>query len=564
MWVFQLSPESRSVVAVVGQQGAHMRAQKVYTGTSVGQPGRKFPNALQVGTNEALLAGSMRRLLLLAGSLIACTDVDIYLPGVEPPAPPEVKPNKIAGQFCTEDPSTIVFPLKVWLIIDDSGSMMMNDPNQRRYSAVQELANRLGAPGKVFFGGQVFSGNRTQRFTNPRFIDDVTLFNSQVAATTSPGNGATPYLRALNLALTELTQDVMESGGKARRTRYVIIFLSDGVPTDMSTPPDILAAIDQIMALKSQVGGMTLNTVFLGGDNADAVPLLQQMAMRGEGQFKSFANGDQLDYTGFDFSAIRRTYVQRFFLATNTNMVSNGKIQVLDSDGDSLADDEEKAQGSDPTKRDTDADGCNDAVELRFGWDPKVKKAGECTCKDVDISTDSDKDGLNNCEESWIGTLTTKPDSDIGRTMGTNEGDLVPDGLDLFGLKDPTFPNVGTDRDLDGVLDIDELRQHTNVDLSDSDRDRWAYSYPVFEKSPMNGRCFDFEVHNVTLGKTLATSDHAAGENVIELYFAQSSGDDPYNDRIYRYARLKAPYAEGNRVIRVQPTDFNNVMGVSQ
>jgi hypothetical protein len=508
-----------------------------------------------------VLAAIMKPYLrLLAALLVAagCTDVDILLPPVEPPPPPEVKPNMIVGEFCTEDPATIVYPLKVWLVIDDSGSMQMNDPNQRRYTGVMELATRLGSPGRVFFGGEVFSGEQTRRFTNPRFIDDVALFNGQVAAVANGGAGQTPYLGAMNLANTEITADVMESGAIAKRTRYVVIFLSDGQPTD-SQPPEIIAAVQQLMTLKDRVGGITLNTVFLGGD-LGAQTVLQMMAQTGEGVFKSFPNGDALDYTGFDFSTIRRSYLQRFFMATNRNMVSNGKIQLVDSDGDSLTDEEERALGTDPLKTDTDADGCNDALEDRLGWDPKMRRAGECTCTAMAIGMDQDRDGLNNCEESWLGTIAIDPDSDIGKVTGT-DGDLVPDGLDFFALKDATFPNVATDRDLDGVLDIEELRVHTDVELTDSDRARWAYSYPKFEKTAANPRCFEFEVHNVSLGRTMATADHAADENVIELHFAQSSADDPHRDRIYRIARLRVPYAEGNRIIRVQPSDFSNLLG---
>ncbi len=39
-----------------------------------------------------------------------CTSVDLLYPAVDPPAPPEVQPNMMQGTFCTEDPSTIVFP----------------------------------------------------------------------------------------------------------------------------------------------------------------------------------------------------------------------------------------------------------------------------------------------------------------------------------------------------------------------------------------------------------------------------------------------------------------------
>ncbi len=446
-------------------------------------------------------------------------------------------------------------------MIDDSGSMQMNDPNQKRYTGVEALATQLGAPGKVFFGGEVFSGDRTLRFSNPRFIDDVPTFNAEVAATAGPGAGETPYLGALNLALGEITQDIMASGDIGKRTRYVIIFLSDGQPTD-SMQPAILDAVASLMALGSQVGGITLNTVLLGGDDPMAAPLLQQMATNGMGEYKSFPNGDALDYTGFDFSTIRRSYVQRFFMVTNTSMISNGKIQQVDSDGDSIPDVTEMAMGTNPASKDTDGDGCNDALEIRVGWNPLMKVDGECTCTAAEIAADTDNDGLNDCEEKWIGTLTTDPDSDIGQVAMTTDGDLVADGLDFYELSDATFNNTTSDRDLDGVLDIEELKVHTAPDIFDSDRDLWAYQYTKFEISPTNSLCYDFEVHNLSLGHTLATADHAAEENVFELHFAQSSEDDPHHDRIYRIARVKVPYAAGNSVTTITPDQFSILLGV--
>src|SRR5439155_3293306 len=98
------------------------------------------------------------------------------------------------------------------------------------------------------------------------------------------------------------------------------------------------------------------------------------------------------------------------------------------------------------------------------------------------------------------------------------------------------------------------------VDITDQDRARWAYDYVKFAQAA-DGRCYDFEIHNFTLGRTVATATHAAGENVVELHFAQSSQDDPHHDRIYRLARLKVPYADGNPVIHVQPSDFSIILG---
>ena len=79
---------------------------------------------------------SLRPMFVALLAAASCTDVDILYPEVQPPPPPEVKPNMLTGSFCTEDPATIVYPLKVWMVIDDSGSMQQNDPNRRRYTCL--------------------------------------------------------------------------------------------------------------------------------------------------------------------------------------------------------------------------------------------------------------------------------------------------------------------------------------------------------------------------------------------------------------------------------------------
>lgn len=499
--------------------------------------------------------------LLLLSMLGACTDANVYFPGTNPPPKPEVAPNKIVGSFCAEDPKTIVFPLKVWLVIDDTGSMTTSDPNKRRYTAARELATRLASPGKMFFGGMIFADQRVERFSYPRFNDDVVAFNSQVPE--NAGNSKTPYLRALDETLSELRADIDEDPVKAKRTRYVIVFLSDGKPTspDPTPPENVFERVDAVMSLATACGGVTLNTVYLGGQGDEAIQLLKDMAVHGQGEFKSFESGDELDYSGFDFSAIQRAYTQRFFLVTNRSMNPTANGQEVDSDQDGLDDAQEAVLGSNPLVRDSDGDGCSDAVEVRLRWDPAVKGRGECICEGDTATKDTDLDGLSDCEESWIGTMNNDPDSDIGKESAT-DGDLVPDELDTVVLQDPTFPNINSDRDLDGVLDIEELRFHTDVVDDDTDRARWAYTYPLFQKQAEDPRCYQFEVHNVTLGKTLATADHAEGENVIEAYLAQSAVDDPHRDRVYRVARKLVPYAEGDQVIHIESADFSHTMGV--
>ena len=61
-------------------------------------------------------------------------------------------------------------------------------------------------------------------------------------------------------------------------------------------------------------------------------------------------------------------------------------VLVLDDDGDGLTDNEERALGTDPTRRDTDRDALNDAMEIGvLGTDP--------------LNADTDGDGLADGKE---------------------------------------------------------------------------------------------------------------------------------------------------------------------
>jgi hypothetical protein len=506
---------------------------------------------------------SSRWLVFLpAASLLgaACTDVELLKPRTT-----EVQKGiaTVEGRFCTDDPDTIVFPVKVWFIIDDSGSMQTNDPNQRRYEEAKAFAQRLEKPGVFFFGGETFAGdaNGAKRFTQPhRFTDSAATFGANVDAVKNPGNGGTPYLAALNFAYGELSADVRENPVVARRTRYVVIFLSDGAPTD-SQPPQIVEAVRTLMTLKRDVGALTLNTVFLGGPTGDTEALLETMAAEGGGVFKSFPTGDALSFDGFDLSGLRRSYQQRFFMVSNRTVLATGEGPKVDSDADGLSDEREAQLGSDPTRRDTDEDGCGDAMEVRVGWNPNVpgQLNGECACG-ANERGDTDDDGLSDCEERWLGTSKLSPDSDLAPDRST-VGDWLYDLVDADLLADPVGPNDTTDKDGDGVGDVHEMRTHTAPAVADAPlHEKYAYRYTRLLPDRLEPRCTHFTVENVFVGDTLKTDEHGARENVIEVYFGQSPVDEPWKERSFHLAR-KTVVDDGTTLrVEFKPEDFTLVL----
>lgn len=114
---------------------------------------------------------------------------------------------------------------------------------------------------------------------------------------------------------------------------------------------------------------------------------------------------------------------------------SNNSEFPLDSDGDGLSDEEERALGTDPSLRDTDGDGVTDIEEVEQGTDPLAPPAPVVVLSSpqevavveasLDLATslpeaeeddqpfiDSDGDGLSDEAEIGFGTDANTPDTD--------------------------------------------------------------------------------------------------------------------------------------------------------
>lgn len=488
----------------------------------------------------------MRSLLVLL-PLAACTSVDLYLPEVEPPPPPERVSHALEGVICPPDPATLVYPVKIWFVLDNSDSMRRSDPNKVRFSAARQLATANVKPQAVYAGGMLFAGRAdmntlvaTRTFSMPRFIDSAATFNA-VVPSAAPLVGGTPYLTALSHTYVELANDIVAMGPLAKRTRYVVIFVSDGKPTD-SIESDIVRKVDDLELLRVRAGGLTLNTLYVGGGDAEAVPILRSMAAHGFGEFKSVPNGDAIDFRGFDISAIRRAWVMQSWLVTNASVLPTAQGPLLDADRDGLHDGDEVQRGTDVGKRDTDGDGCSDLLEVKSSWNPLARVASECTCEGATATTDTDSDGLSDCEEAWLGSAPNRPDTDA---------DGLIDALDLQATGWPVRANAGADQDSDGVGDLTEATQHTAVDRPDTERVKWAYVYSPERPTEGRAECRSVRVENITL--------LPGGEpdgNLLEVHVGFVARDDPTADAVFQVARLKAPSGPTATTLTFEPKSF--------
>lgn len=561
--------------------------------------------------------------IILAAASTGCSETEIFIPNQ---LLDEVTDNRtsITGSFCAEGADALQSFLKIMFIIDRSNSMNVTDPNRQRISAAQDVVLRfvddqasLSIRDGVEFAVLSFFGNvvvhtRDERGL-PGFTDDGALALGSLAQLSQTGAN-TNYTGALAEALIVLDRDMAQLDEEARgRTRYEIIFVSDGMPFpdqcrgEGNSPTAAVEAVRRIQGLATLYGtDVSVNTAFASdprmfesGSDVDSQcdepdpfelnfnqslgqetrALLDNMAIAGNGTFKQFANGDAINFLSFDFAESRRIFALSNFIASNVNARAFVDQMVADSDGDGLTDEEEIILGTSPVRVDTDLDGFRDLIEFRFrlsGFDPLDPTDANC---DERGRRDTDGDSLLDCEEQFLGTQRRRLDSD-------NDG--IPDLLEVTFGADPNSATPVQDRqsdaDADGGSNADEMRWHTDPSNDDvAFRSKIAYDYYQRELPLTDGQaCYEFEVRNVRLTSTQRQSPledpegvgRGAGWNRTLLYFAQTPYDDPLGEPIYRVACVESRFL-GDQDIKIpasgefdipprRPSDTYEATGVLQ
>ena len=151
-----------------------------------------------------------------------------------------------------------------------------------------------------------------------------------------------------------------------------------------------------------------------------------------------------------------------------TPIKPSATTQIIDSDGDGLSDNEEKALGTNPRKTDTDGDGVPDNQEV--GSDPSsaldTDGDGEINALDVD----DDNDTLKTLLENAIGTNPLLKDTDNDGAddaveVGSNTGTpLDTDGDKIINALDPDDDNDGLPSSEEKILGTNPLKTDTDGD----------------------------------------------------------------------------------------------------
>lgn len=326
--------------------------------------------------------------------------------------------------------------------------------------------------------------------------------------------GATNYLSALDMAYNIINADIQAANAAALANpqnivanTYIIVMASDGFPimsinagtnpptVEAQSKADIIQKVADIVDLQitnpQVVDSISFNTVYYfitGNEDPNALQLLKDMAeKKGNGVNYNVGTGQVVDFSLFSAppKLLKYSIDQIYVLNASTTWWIDGKLHH-DLDKDGIPDEIEPILGSNYSKVDSDANGVSDFVEYKTLGNGKACLNNSCSaagaknyralnanvggCSDlIPLSTsggvifkDSDKDGLNDCEERVLGNGggVNEPDTNfdgipdfeafkngIAFKAGTNATNANPDQDNMFALDEikfsmpPTFPN---------------------------------------------------------------------------------------------------------------------------
>jgi hypothetical protein len=202
------------------------------------------------------------------------------------------------GPSCENVLNTTTKKLRISFMVDDSGSTLQSDPNHNyRVATVEAFISKYGSKSNFTYsygkfagtsasvwdiGTNQFMANPAQPFGN---ASNLTSALNNYKATTP--NGSTPYGAAFSKLKQIILADIQANASAG--WEHSIVFMSDGVPTDVSNPQlqNVKNLVTSLVNdVKNAGSNAAVSGVYFGDNNAnDAINIMRGVAEAGGGIF---------------------------------------------------------------------------------------------------------------------------------------------------------------------------------------------------------------------------------------------------------------------------------------
>lgn len=210
------------------------------------------------------------------------------------------------GLKCSDVLQTATVPVRVVLSVDISGSnenhIDQNDiarpgndiGKTRRGGAIQAFFNKYGARSNFAWSFLTFNFDSSKSLIGPELSPRFSTSRAEMATAINifyglKDDNGTPYQAALD----RIYQTIANDSGYTADAKYVVVFISDGIPDPAISSTALTNMITQIRGLAP--GQVSFNTIYYGTSNFDATSRLSLMASVGGGAFLDASNGQVPD-----------------------------------------------------------------------------------------------------------------------------------------------------------------------------------------------------------------------------------------------------------------------------